>query len=156
MQEKDLNLAIALRLRDALTARGVEVITTRNTDEFLTLQRITEISNAQAPDAFVSVHHNSSTNPAINGIETYFYHDRSRPLADAVHASMVANQDRPDRSVRRARFYVINHTPYPAILCEVGYVSNAAERNQLTKPATQQAAANAIAEGVIRYLNSRK
>ena len=156
VQEKDLNLAIALRLRDALTARGVDVVMTRTTDEFLTLQRITEISNAQAPDAFVSVHHNSSTNPAINGIETYFYHDRSRPLADAVHASMVANQDRPDRSVRRARFYVINHTPYPAILCEVGYVSNTAERNVLTKPATQQAAATAIAEGLIKYLNSRK
>ncbi|MDH4380075.1 MAG: N-acetylmuramoyl-L-alanine amidase [Vampirovibrionales bacterium] len=156
VQEKDLNLAIALRLRDALVSRGVDVVTTRSTDEFLTLQRITEISNAQAPDAFVSVHHNSSTNPAINGIETYFYHDRSRPLADAVHASMVNSQERPDRSVRRARFYVINHTPYPAILCEVGYVSNTAERNQLTKTSNQQAAANAIAEGVIKYLNSRK
>ncbi|MFN8615234.1 MAG: N-acetylmuramoyl-L-alanine amidase [Vampirovibrionales bacterium] len=156
VQEKDLNLSVALKLRDALVARGVEVVMTRQTDEFLSLQRITEISNAQAPDAFVSIHHNSSTNPELNGIETYFYHDRSRPLADAVHTAMVSTQQRPDRGVRRARFYVINHTPYPAILCEIGYVSNTAERNQVARPTTQQSAATAIAEGVIRYLNTKR
>jgi N-acetylmuramoyl-L-alanine amidase len=152
VREKDLTLSIAHQLRAALQARGVTVHMTRSQDTFLPLSTITSISNGHRPDAFVSVHINASTNPAINGIETYYYHGRSIPLAKSVHRQLVATQGRADRGTRRARFYVINHTPHPAILCEVGYISNTNERQQLLPQANHARMANAIADGVVRYL----
>ena len=73
LQEKELTLAIALKLRDNLKAAGATVIMTRSTDKYLTLaQRVSVANNANA-DLFFSVHANSSTNPAGHGMETYYY-----------------------------------------------------------------------------------
>lgn len=154
--EKNLNLSVALKLRDELKKRGLKVAMTRSTDEFLPLSTITAITNRIHPTVFVSVHTNASTNPSVYGIETYYYHGRSLPLARAVHARLTARVSSPDRGVRQARFYVINHTPVPAILCEMGYISNSSERDQLQSEARQWATARAIADGVVDYLNATR
>lgn len=151
--EKDLNLSVALKLKKALEARGIKVYMTRWTDKYLQLKQITDITNKIQPDAFVSVHHNASTNPAISGIETYFYTYKSKPFANKVHAQMTSHSERGQRGVRRAKFYVIHHTNVPAILCEIGYVSNTKERNILKTPASQAKTAEAIANGVVQFLN---
>lgn len=153
--EKDLNLRVAHKLRQALEARGVKVTMTRDTDRFLELRQITEITNRLNPDLFVSVHHNASVNPAIYGIETYYYTPQSRMLADKVHQKLINQVGAPDRGVRKAMFYVIHHTQTPAILCEVGYVSNAQELREVADEARQEAEARAIADGVVAYLHSR-
>lgn len=154
--EKYLNLDVALRLRKALEARGLRVYMTRSTDEFLPLSEITRITNNVGPDLFVSIHHNASENPATYGLETYYYTPQSLPLARKVHQQMArAISDSPDRGVRRAMFYVIHHTAVPAILCELGYVSNPTERARLVRPERQQKAAEAIADGVVGYLRTR-
>jgi N-acetylmuramoyl-L-alanine amidase len=154
INEKDLNLSVALKLKQALEAKGYKVYLTRSEDVFLPLPEITRISNSIGPDLFVSVHTNSSTNPSINGLETYYYTPQSVPLAQAVHQQMALQVQSPDRGVRRARFYVINHTEVPAILCEMGYISNSTERGSLVTSARQQRTANAIADGVTAYLKA--
>jgi N-acetylmuramoyl-L-alanine amidase len=153
--EKDLNLSVAHKLRQALEARGVKVNMTRTNDIFLPLPEITNINNSISPDVFVSVHTNSSTNPDITGIETYFFTPQSIPLANRVHRQLTSRIDSPDRGVRQARFYVIHHTQVPAILCEMGYISNASERYSLTTDNRQNATAEAIADGVVEYLKTR-
>ncbi len=153
--EKTLNLEVAQRLKVELERRGVKVYMTRSTDKFLPLPTITSITNNIKPDVFVSVHHNASTNPSLNGIETYYYTAQSLPLAKKVHARMVNNVKAPDRNIRRAMFYVIHHTPAPAILCEVGYVSNSSELRSLQTADRQSRAAAAIADGVVDYLKTR-
>lgn len=153
--EKNMTLSIALKLRDVLQKMGYQVHMTRDVDKFLELSEITAITNRVKPDLFVSVHINSSTNPGLNGLETYYYHDRSLPLAKAIHRQMVAAISAKDNNVRRAKFYVINHTSVPAVLCEVGYISNAAERGSMLTPQRQQATAEAIARGVTDFLNGK-
>jgi N-acetylmuramoyl-L-alanine amidase len=153
--EKDLNLRVALKVKAALEARGIKTHMTRSSDVFLPLPEITRITNSIRPDVFVSVHTNSSTNPGITGIETYYFTPQSVPLARKIHQKMVSNIASPDRGVRQARFYVIHHTPVPAVLCEMGYISNAGERNSLASEWRQQKTANAIADGVVDYLKSR-
>ena len=153
--EKDLNLTVALKLKRALEARGVRVTMTRSVDMFLELSEITAITNREQPDLFVSVHTNASTNPGIYGLETYYYTPQSRLLAQKVHNKLVNLVGAPDRGVRTAVFYVIHHTQVPAILCEMGYISNTAERAALQSDARQEKTANAIAEGVVEYLKSR-
>lgn len=153
--EKTLNLNIALKLKRELEARGVKVYMTRWTDKYLPLKKITDITNGVKPDAFVSIHHNASTNPAIAGIETYYYTPQSKPFGQVVHTKMVSRLGRNHRGVRRAKFYVVHHTTVPAILCEIGYISNTTERNILKTSASQSKTAAAIADGVVEYLNRR-
>ena len=150
--EKELNLACATYLVDALKRRGLEVYTTRTTDKFLELREISAIANQYDPDLFVSIHHNSSLDASISGLETYYYHYPSMALAKAVHASLVGALPIKDRGVRRAQFYVINHTTAPAILVELGYLSNAGERAEVNTTARQKKAAEAVADGIVEYL----
>lgn len=153
--EKDLNLQMALKVRDALAAKGLTVKMTRSDDVFLPLATISNIANAAKPDVFVSIHHNASNSPAINGLETYYYTSHSIPLAQAVHAQLKSIGGIKDNGVRKAMFYVIHHTKAPAILCEMGYVSNPAELNRLANPAIQKQQAEAIAQGIVNYLKTR-
>jgi N-acetylmuramoyl-L-alanine amidase len=154
--EKTLNLAVALRLKQALEARGIKVMMTRDSDVFLPLPEITRITNTIKPDVFVSVHTNSSTNAAINGLETYYFTPQSIPLARVVHSRLINQIASPDRGVRQARFYVIHHTQVPAILCEMGYISNPSERESLFSEARMQRTANAIADGVVAFLRAQR
>lgn len=150
--EKYLNLSVALKVKQALEARGVTVHMTRNTDKFLELSQITGITNRIRPDAFVSVHTNASVNATARGLETYYFTPQSRDLAQRVHRRMVNSIPSPDRGVRTARFYVVHHTTVPAILCEMGYISNPQERSELQSEARQRATAEAIAQGVVEFL----
>jgi N-acetylmuramoyl-L-alanine amidase len=72
VEEKDIALQIALRLRSALIARGVDARLTRSADAFIPLDERTRIANAAGADLFVSIHLNSSPDAATTGIETYY------------------------------------------------------------------------------------
>jgi N-acetylmuramoyl-L-alanine amidase len=152
IREKDLNLNVALKLRDELQSRGYTVFMTRTEDEFLSLKEITEEAASYKPDIFISVHHNSSTNPAIYGLETYYYHGFSLNLAKDIHTNLASSLPVVDRGVRQAKFYVINHTSVPSVLLELGYVSNATEREAIANSWRQKQEAKAIADGVDAYL----
>lgn len=71
LQEKDVTLRMALILGKMLKQRGYRVLYTRTTDDFLALEERTSLANAKKVDLFISVHCNASTDPGINGLETY-------------------------------------------------------------------------------------
>ena len=155
VKEKDLNLSLALMVKDALEAKGFQVTMTRNTDVFLPLPTITAITNQNHPDLFVSIHHNSSEGTVLRGIETYYYTPQSKPLADRIHRREINAVGVRDGGVKKAMFYVIHHTNVPAVLCEVGYVSNPSELADLQTMERKQKTARAIADGVVDYVKSR-
>ncbi len=71
--EKDVTLAIALRLQRRLAALpNLEVVLTRSTDVFLPLEERTARANSEHADLFVSIHTNASPNPELGGVETYY------------------------------------------------------------------------------------
>jgi N-acetylmuramoyl-L-alanine amidase len=72
IQEKDLALQIAIRLKTALEARGIRAELTRVTDTFIALPERTRIANRAGADLFVSIHLNSSPNAQTTGIEVYY------------------------------------------------------------------------------------
>ncbi len=157
VQEKEVTMQIIAKLKKVLESKGARIVLTRSDDTFVSLEDRVKITNAVGPNLFLSVHINSLESTSnIYGIETYFQTDRSRPLADRVHGSLVGGLGAPDRSVRKARFYVINHTPVPAILAEVGYITHKGERDRLISSEYQQKVANALARGVMNYLNDVK
>lgn len=153
INEKDLNLDVAKRVQAILASKGVLVAMTRNKDEFISLQDRTIFTTNTSPNVFVSVHVNSSSKQDISGIETHYYHQESLDLAQTVHASLVSYISTKDRGLFKSKFYVINHTDVPAILVEIGFISNNEERTELVSEERRQQTAKAIADGLLKYLN---
>jgi N-acetylmuramoyl-L-alanine amidase CwlD len=153
VKEKDLTLAIAQKTREKLAQSGIKVIMTRADDTFVTLQDRVAITNTTKPDMFLSVHINSlESTKDIHGIETYYQTDMSRALAQNIHESLVKELDAPDRNIRKAKFYVVNRAEVPAVLAEVGFISNKAERDKLVSEDYQEKIAGALTKGAILYL----
>lgn len=149
--EKNITLEISKMIADMLRNKGYEVVMTRTTDKTVSLQERVELSENSNPDIFVSIHVNSSNSETPSGLETHYYKDNSLELAKNVHASMLNNINSPNRGLFKSKFYVINHTTAPAILVEIGFLSNPSEREQLISDHRKQATAKAIVEGIYEY-----
>ncbi len=156
ISEKDITLDVSKRVQEILAKQGYIVHMTREDDSTMSLQERVEFSEDIQPDIFVSIHVNSSEKPAITGIETHYYRQESLSLAQTLHASMVSNVKANNRGLFKSKFYVINHTTSPAILVEIGFLSNAEERAELVTEKRKQATAKAIAEGVQNYFRDNK
>ena len=201
IREKDINLSTALELEKALTARGFNVIMTRNTDVYLKLQERTDIANNVNADLFVSIHVNAlPSKKSMSGFEIYIM---ALPTdKDAMNLAKIenreyvegkgmdtANVDRktemllhilgdmqqnnkisestnfaaslynagvrsglPMRRVAQAPFFVLRGAGMPAVLLEIGFVTNAAEAQTLNTAAYQRRIAQAMTEGIVNYL----
>lgn len=154
--EKDITLDISKRVEKLLNQKGYQVVMTRPNDTYVSLQDRVTISEKNDPDIFVSIHVNSSVRPEITGVETHYYHQESMALAQTVHASLASAVQSPNRGLFKSKFYVINHTTVPAILVEIGFISNSGEREQLVGEKRKQATAKAIADGVENYFKQYK
>jgi N-acetylmuramoyl-L-alanine amidase len=147
--EKPYTLDVAQRLRRILSSSGYRTIMTRDGDYFVPLGERCGIGNRQSNAIFVSIHFNSAPRLGADGIETYYYSSRSGKLAAAVHREVVRVAGTEDRHVRRRGFYVIRRTRIPSILCELGFLTNAAESRRITSSASyRQQLAEAIARGI--------
>ncbi|MFN3927281.1 MAG: N-acetylmuramoyl-L-alanine amidase [Pseudanabaenaceae cyanobacterium] len=160
IREKDVVLAISLRLGRILQGMGYAVQYTRTTDVEIDLEPRVQFAERLRGDVFISVHANSlaSLNPAISGLETYHAPGSSAgfSLASLVHAQVLAATGARDRGVRSARFYVIRRTTMPSILIETGFVTNPQEAANLNDPAYQERLAQGIARGIDQFLRTQR
>ena len=149
--EKDINLDVTNRLARMLTKKGFKIVLTRKEDETVSLQDRVEISNAKRPVLFMSIHVNASVNETVRGVETHYWKDNSIDYANIVqkYLSMI---DSPSRGVLKSKFYVINHTEAPAVLVEIGFISNAQERNELISDKRKEQTAKVLADAIVEYL----
>ena len=94
IEEKNVVLDVALRLGRLLHDRlGSDVIYTRRTDTFIPLETRTAIANQAQADLFISIHANSSSDPAVSGVETYYLNFTTSADALAVAARENAVSD---------------------------------------------------------------
>lgn len=152
LKEVDVILPIARQVEALLERQGVQVLMTRKDDYFVDLQpRVTMAERANA-DLFVSIHANSiGGRPDVQGVETYYYSSGGR-LARSIHNSILQATDAKDRGVRQARFYVLRKSSMPSVLVEVGFVTNRQEAAKLASPDYQSQMAQAIARGILQYI----
>lgn len=155
INEKDINLDVSKRVQAILASHGVTAYMSRDKDEFVSLQDRTIYSANKSADIFVSIHVNSALATEATGLETHYYHPESLELAQTVHSSLVSYVKSKDRGLFKSRFYVINHTKVPAILVEIGFLSNAEERAELVSEQRKSQTAKAISEGILKYLNKK-
>ena len=156
INEKDITMDLSQRIASILKSKGYKVAMTRTEDVYIGLQERCDFTEAENPQIFVSVHVNSAVATEPYGIETHYYHEPSKELAEVIQKHLVKNINTKDRGILKSKFYVINHTEVPAVLVETGFLSNPDERAELITEKRKQATAKAIAEGIIEYLKEHK
>ncbi len=157
IKESDITLDVSQRLVAILREKGYKVYITRDDNSTLSLQDRVDFAEGKDEDIFISVHVNSSESSTPSGVETHYYHDYSMDLGRCVQDAMAKYiSESPDRGLIKSKFYVINHTTKPAILVEIGFISNEKERMELVSDDRKQRTAKAIAEGVINYFKQCK
>ena len=159
--EEYVNLNVSLELARLLRNAGFDVRVYRTTSDENVLENKNadlrnraQTANNWGADYFISIHTNSSTNPAVQGAEAYVYRlgGASERLGKAILASISEELGSRNRGVMAANFAVLRRTNMPAVLVELGYLTNATEALNLNSPAWQRAVAGAIANGIISYL----
>ena len=155
--EKDVNLALAKRLRDLVDADpDLRAVLTRTADVFVPLEdRILRAEEAGAT-IYLSIHANSFDQPEVHGIETWVDDSRSDDdpswiLATMVQAATAEATGARDRGLRSQDSY-LQRAQMPAVSIEVGYLSHPDERERLLSAAYQDTLASGIIEGIHRYL----
>jgi N-acetylmuramoyl-L-alanine amidase len=146
--EKDMNLDVALRLRNVLSASGYHVVMTRSTDVFVPLGGRVAIANSYPNAIFICIHFNATGRSGASGIETYFYSRDSLPLASAIHYYVAGGAPSDNRGVRRRGYYVLRKTNIPAVLVECGFLTNPTEAAYAQSASYQQKLAEEIAAGI--------
>jgi N-acetylmuramoyl-L-alanine amidase len=154
--EKDVILPIGKRIAAILEQNGVQAVMTRDADFFVELQGRVDIANRVNANLFVSIHANAVDNrPDVNGLEVYYY-DSGYGLAESVRTTILQDISTiKDRGTRKARFYVLRKNSMPAILVETGYMTGREDNPRLGSPVYQNRMADAIARGILKYLQQR-
>lgn len=155
LEEKVPNLAIAKEIADLLSEKKHDVLLTRESDEFHSLQQRVKFANEQGADIFVSIHANAFNNPETGGTETYFNQSQgneNRFLAEKIHDKLGRSLGLADRGIKDSNFYVIKYTEMPSALVEVAFLSNEKEEKLLKTKDFQHQAAALIVDGILDYL----
>lgn len=129
--EKEINLAVAISLKYVLTNNDIQVIYTRSDDSFVSLQERYELANRLGGDLFVSIHCNAADNHTAQGSECYYYKARDKTLARRLNKGVVEALGTKDRGIKHGKFAVIRKTTMPAVLLELGFVSNQEDGGKL-------------------------
>jgi len=148
VDEKTMNLDVALRLRSVLQSYGYRVVMTRDSDVFIPLGTRVAIANSYRDAIFVCIHFNATPRRSASGIETYFYSSQSLPLASAIHYYVAGGAPSANRGVRRRGFFVLRRTTIPSVLVECGFLTNPNEAQYAQNFAYRQKLALEIAHGI--------
>lgn len=148
LQEKEISMAITQRLKTRLEQMGFDVVLTRGDDMDVGLSERAQIANQAEGDCFVSIHCNSYVDDSISGLECYYYRSEAgAQLAEAIATATEASEI-DTRESKEGNFQVLREADMPAVLIEVGYMTNPAELELLASEEYQQTLASAIAEGI--------
>ncbi|MBC8062056.1 MAG: N-acetylmuramoyl-L-alanine amidase [Clostridiaceae bacterium] len=162
--EKDLNLKIAKYMLDNLRYNGCNVVLTRDKDKELDklvktdLIKRSAIANDKKADLFVSIHINSNTVSVYNGVSTYYYDPSGfqkterLKFAQTMQNEMLKSDDWKDMGEHRQELAVLKRSNMPSVLVECGFITNASDRDKLSKEATLVNFGLNISNGVLKYL----
>ena len=167
LKEKDVVLDIALELirwNKELSNNTFDIYLTRSSDTLISLGDRTKLAQHLKPYAFISIHSNHAKNKKAVGIEVYTYHpinigyelhSKSYKLATTICSEITTGLGFVDRGVKTANFQVLRGTKNvcPAVLVELGFLSNEDESDYLKYKAKRSSLALAILLGILKTLD---
>jgi len=155
--EKAITLKVSTLVKQKLEAAGAKVYMTRTGDTYPSLQDRVDFTNANYGEIFVSVHVNSAANTSAQGTETYYaistgdMYQEDIDLATFVNNQIVNNLNMKNRGVKEEQYYVIRNTIIPAILVELGFLTNDEDRGKMTTDKYAELFADSIYKGISQY-----
>ncbi len=179
VQEKNVCLSVGTALALLLRTQGCQVMLTRKADDMVLLDERTAYANACNADLLISIHANYAANRKVTGLETFcmmpglfipqfctltqaqkkiVYHVNnqvavhSEKLARSVQQHVCATINIVDRTVKHAVAQVLLGSRMPAVLVEIGFLSNKREAKLLVTPTYQYKLAQGICKGIMAYL----
>ena len=154
--EKEINLRISKLLEGELTRLGATVYLTRESDIDLGLKERVATIDEIKPDLALSIHYNAlpDSGDAENtqGISTFWYHPQAHDLAVSLQEHLVTTLNRPSYGVFWNNLALTRPHVAPTILLELGFMINPWEFEWITDENEQQKLVNAIAQGIVRWL----
>ena len=169
--EKDVNLSIALKLKDILKKKKCNVIMTRESDEGLycegdtnrksaDLKMRAEIMNQDEVDYIISIHQNSFAGESSHGAQVFYQSSSEvgKALAEELQNELVSSLDPENHRQAKANdsYYLLKKTVKPIVIIECGFLSNREEADKLIQDEYQKQAAEAIANGLFSYIENTK
>ncbi|HSW00824.1 MAG TPA: N-acetylmuramoyl-L-alanine amidase [Sedimentisphaerales bacterium] len=154
IKEKDINLRVAAKVANLLEQRNLPVVMTRWQDIFIELEERAEIGNRRQAALFVSIHSDSAPSSSAQGFTIYVAAGASAESYRAAHAINQAMEKTGmnNRGVREEDFRVLMKSKGPAVLIELGYLSNPQDAARLADDRFRDRLAKAIADGIQAYL----
>ncbi len=163
--EREINLQISLKLKEAFESKGYKVTLTRTDDSGLyddtspgfklrDLKKRVEIIKNARPSIFISVHLNTYSSPKRRGAQVFYKKDsnNSKKLADSVQLELnLLKESKRMYDALSGDYYLLNSLDIPSIIVECGFLSNPEEEKLLLSESYQKTLAKAIYNGTIRY-----
>ena len=162
--EKEINLEIAMRLKELLEKTGAQVIVTRADDEPLAdskredMRLRKNIRDTSDADIFVSIHMNKFPESKYSGAQVFYSPDEeSKRLGEAIQDSMktILNPNN-NRVAKKAEdsIYILKKSSVPSVIVECGFLSNPEEEQLLKSRDYQEKVAWSVYSGIIDYFDS--
>jgi N-acetylmuramoyl-L-alanine amidase len=158
--EKDVNLAVSKIVRDELSQMGATVVMTRDDDRDVSLvDRMAKIDREE-PVLSVAIHYNSLPDNGdvekVKGVGTFWYNTQSHRFAVFMHNHLVKQLNRPSYGTFWDNLALTRPTAAPAVLLELGFMTNPDEFEWVTNPQEQQKLGRSIAQGISSWLYNNK
>lgn len=165
--EKDVNLAIAHKLRKLLEKEGIHVVMTREEDAGLydenagskksqDMERRCAMIEEAVPVFTVSIHQNSYHEEYVDGAQVFYYShsEDGRKLAECLQQQLIDDIDPSNTRAAKANdtYYLLIHTSVPTVIVECGFLSNRREADLLIQDTHQDKLAQSICNGVMKYV----
>ncbi|MGV6830465.1 MAG: N-acetylmuramoyl-L-alanine amidase family protein [bacterium] len=148
--EKEVTLSIAKKIKALNTNSNIEIILTRETDEFLPILERAKQINALQPDLVISLHTNYGKSKDRSGKEIYISDNSIQKEKCNDLALQLANSfDDSSIPIKKANFYLLKNVEYPIALFELGFLTNDKDRQELTSEKGQ----TDIAASIFRAIN---
>jgi N-acetylmuramoyl-L-alanine amidase len=155
--EKIIVSQIAEKIKSLNENKNITILLTRSSDELITLEKRTEYINSVKPDLVLSLHINANPNNEKSGVESYVsdkssFYEKSNAIANQLNASLAKNNSLKVSKTKLAPFHILKKSEAPAVLVELGYLTNTKDRKYLTDETEQ----NAIAKNINSFLSDLK
>lgn len=166
--EKDINLAIAKKLKTYLEASDVTVVLTRDKDmglyssgdahkKMADMRKRCQLIEEVKPDLVISIHQNSYHEEAIRGGQVFYYKTsvRGKKLAQILQERFdyVLGDANKRQAKANDNYYLLLHVKEPIIIAECGFLSNWEEAEKLETKEYQDRLAWTLHMGIMEYLN---
>ena len=164
IQEKDINFKVLnTYVKSAFYNSDIKVYFTRESDVFVDLYVRAGFAEEVCADLFISLHSNANNSSSITGTQVFYSDANNETTNSGLNSSKLAKSlvdnissaiSTKNRGISSSNFIVVKYNTIPAVLVELGFMTNSSELAKITNPTYQAKAADAIFKTITQIFNT--